>query len=240
MINCFLLFHKCGNSYIRNVHRVYTETPFINSVLPSEAYKIIEHDKSETIVNLRCRNFSDETIENNGLSDIKSARFLIFTRNPASFILSAAKYHLRGGEQWAVKKPNPILGNKTLTQALREATSLDEQQIVIMKQFDYLYKKQVSLLKYIDNPRFLRVRCEDIFTTTEESYFSSIANFLRLSDRPSFLHSLKAASPAFKKELPRHSTGSFKTENPYLALGNTARGYYDSHWKEYARVLDYL
>ena len=240
MINCFLLFHKCGNNYVINVHRVDTETSFIESVLPQEASNIFEYDKGGSVVNFRCRNFDYETIETSGLLNIESARFLIFTRDPASFIFSAVKYHLRGGEEWAVKEPQQSLDGKSLTQALREATSPDEQQIIIMKQFDWLYERQVSLLKYINDPRFMRVRCEDLFTTTDEAYFSNIVSFLRLSQRPPFLQALKVASPAFKKELPKHSTGSFKIETPYHALGDSmAKSYYDAHWKEYARALNY-
>lgn len=240
MINCFLLFHKCGNNYVLNVHRIDTKTQFIRSIQPPEVANIVEYDKPGTIVNLRCRNFDDNTIENSGLLNVESARFLIFTRDPASFILSAVKYHLRGREEWAVKKTQKIHGDKTLTQALKEANSLDEQQIIVMKQFDSLYMKQVSLLKYLNDPRFLRIRCEDIFTTTEEAYFSNIARFLRFSDRSTFLRALKAASPAFKRiMLSRHSTGAYKVENPYLALSGTARDYYDAHWMEYAQALNY-
>jgi hypothetical protein len=252
VINCFLLFHKCGNNYVQNVHRIDTATIYINSVKEHEAANIIEYDKSGTVVNVRCRNFNYETIKTSGLLNIESARFLIFTRDPASFIFSAAKYHLRGSEKWAVKEPQQSLDGKTLTQALREATSPDEQQIIIMKQFDWLYESQVSLLKYINDPNFFRVRCEDIFTTTEEAYFSNIASFLRCSKRPSFitsllrrskepsfLYALKVASPAFKNKLPKHSTGSFKIENPYHALGGKAKSFYDAHWMEYAQALDY-
>lgn len=65
------------------------------------------------------------------------------------------------------------------TQVLREATSSDEQQIVIMKQFNWLYERQVSLLQYKNHPSFLLVRYEDMFTTTDESYFSNVSSFLR-------------------------------------------------------------
>ncbi|NCC53549.1 MAG: hypothetical protein EOM20_20380 [Spartobacteria bacterium] len=239
MLNIYLLFHKCGNNYVLNVHRIDTETAFIKSVVPNEAANIVEHDKGETIVNVRCRNFGYGDIKESCLLNVESARFIIFTRNPAGFILSAAKYHYRGCEEWAVKKHQKDLGGKTLTQALRDSTSLDEQHIIIMKHFDWLYKKQVSLLKLVNDQRFLRVRCENLFTTTEENYFSNLANFFRLSKEPSFLNALKAASPAFKKKLPNHSTGSFKVENPYDALGDEAKSYFDAHWLEYARTLDY-
>lgn len=252
MINCFLLFHKCGNNYIHNVHRIDTRTIYIRDVLPRQAANIIEYDKGGTVVNIRCRNFDYETIQTSGLLNIESTRFLIFTRDPASFIFSAVKYHLRGGEEWAVKEPQQALDGKTLTQALREASSPDEQQIIIMKQFAWLFEKQVSLLKYVDDPRFLRVRCEDLFTTTEEAYFSNIASFLRCTKRPSFitsllrrskepsfLYALKAASPAFRKKLPTHSTGAFKIEAPYQALGDKAKTHYDTHWMKYARALNY-
>ena len=239
MINCFLLFHKCGNNYVMNVHCADPETHFIESVEPHEADNIIRYDKYGTVVNIRCRNFDDETIKTSGLLKIKSAKFALFTRNPASFILSATQYHLRGSEEWAIKQPQKLLLGKTLTQALREATSLDERQIITMKQFDWLYQKQVSLLKYLKDPRFWRIRCEDIFTTTDETYFSDLADFLRCSDKPSFLNALKVASPSFNKELPPHSTGAFKIENAYNVLGKEARDYYDLHWMKYARALSY-
>ena len=221
------------------MHRVDSETLCIKEVTLKEAADVVKHDQSGTVVNVRCRNFDYETIETNGLLEIESSKFLIFTRDPASFIISAAKYHLRGDEKWAVNRPLRALGRKTLTRALRAATSLDEQQIVIMKHFGKLYRKQVSLLKYMNNPRFLRIRCEDLFTTKEEAYFSNIASFLRCSDRPSFLNALKVASPAFKKSLPKHSTGAFKIKNPYHALGEKARDYFDTNWMEYARSLNY-
>ena len=253
MINCYLLFHKCGNNYVLNVHRIDKETSFVKSVRPHEAADIAGHDRPGVCVNIRCRNFGSEALEATGLMDDESARFLIFTRDPASFIISAAKYHLRGGEQWATGTAQEALSGQTLTQALRSADTPDDQQIVIMKQFDYLYKQQVSLLKYLSDSRFMRVRCEDIFTSTENAYFAKIASFLRCSAEPSyvdtsshhagsesrFLSALKAASPAFMQTLPHHSTGSFVVESPYHALGAEAKQYYNAHWKEYARALGY-
>lgn len=253
MINCYLLFHKCGNSYVLNVHRIDKKTGFVNSVPPDEAASVGGHDRPGSAVNIRCRNFGSEALEATGLLDVESARFLIFTRDPASFICSAAKYHLRGGEAWAVEKAQAALGGQTLTQVLRDAESPDEQHIAIMMQFGWLYERQVSLLEHLTDSRFMRVRCEDIFTSTEEAYFARIASFLRCSARPSildrllrhssneprFLSALKAASPAFKQKLPKHSTGAFAIESPYHALGPKAKRYYDAHWKGYARALGY-
>ena len=238
MINCYLLFHKCGNNYILNVHHLDKQTDFVRSVTPNEAASISGLDKPKSLVNIRCRNFGSETLGATGLIDDESARFLIFTRDPASFIFSAARYHLRGGEAWAVEKAQKALSGQTLTQALRNATNPDEQQIVIMKQFGWLYRRQASLLKYLGDSRFMQVRCEDIFTSTEDTYFASIASFLRCNE-PRFLCALKAASPAFKEKLPDHSTGAFAIESPYDALGPEAKQYYSAKWKKYACALGY-
>lgn len=253
MINCYLLSHKCGNNYILNVHRIDKKTRFVPSVKRHEAASVGRHDRPGSVVNIRCRSFDSDALEATGLLEVGSARFLILTRDPASFIFSAVRYHLRGGETWAVERPQAALNGKTLTQALREAESPDEQQIVIMKQFTQLYERQVSLLKHLSDSRFMWVRCEDIFTTTEDAYFARIASFLRCSARPSilsrllrsarnepyFMSALKAASPAFKQKLPKHSTGAFAIENPYYVLGPKAKRYYDAHWKGYARLLGY-
>lgn len=238
MLNIFLLFHKCGNNYILNVHKLYDKLHFISSVRPDESSSIVNYD-SDGITNIRCRNFGHAEIQKSHVLKLRTARFLIFTRHPASFILSAAKYHLRGVEEWAVKKPQAILGGKTLTQALRNSSNLDEQHIIIMKQFGDIYKKKASLLSYLNDNRFMRVRCEDIFTATEPDYYISIAEHLRLSGNPFFLNALKAASPAFRTNLPDHATGSFKIADPYEALGDQAKGYFDEHWRSFALRLDY-
>lgn len=252
LINCFLVFHKCGNNYVKNVHRIDLGTKFIDSVKPEDAETIRNFDKNNRVVNVRCRNFDSSAIEKSGLIDIESTRFLLFTRNPASFIWSATNYHKRGGEKWATTIPQQHLGGKTLTQALQEEKTVDAQHIVTMKHFSRLYDKKVSLLSYLDRSNFLRIRCEELFNNTDDAYFKDIAQFLRCtregsslfrflrrSDDPAFIYALKKASPAFKKRLPKHSTGSFRIGNPYLKLGTEAKEYYDQNWLDYEVKLGY-
>lgn len=239
MLNLFLLFHKCGNNYVKAVHRHDRIVRFVESIQPAEADRMPEHDHPGVAVNVRCRNFGLDTLERNDLLSIPDARFLVFTRHPASFVLSAVKYHLAGVEEWAVKKPDPLFGGLPFTQALRGAQDDAEREIMAMMRFRSLYERQASFAKTFEDERFMRVRCEDLFANAEPGYFLEIANFLRLGDRTRFVRALQKASPANMKTLPDHSTGAFKKRDPYAALAPRAKDYYDEHFSGFARQLGY-
>lgn len=226
MINCFLLFHKCGNNYIREVHRKTKNIDF-REIKAGKANKISQERTSEKIINFRCRNFSASTLIENDLLDIPFIKFVFFTRHPISFIKSAAKYHSRG----------PEAEHRELTKALLATKgNLDLQQIIIMKYFKHLYDHQTSLMQFADDKRFLRVKCEELFTTKNEYFFKDLQKFLRLENDINFLNALKSSSLAFKKVLPSHSTESFRDNKP---LGAEAQSYYNEHWKHFEDTLGY-
>lgn len=238
MINCLLLFHKCGNNYANNVHRLSRRTRYVRSVEPGDAETLRAFNVDGKVTNLRCRNFGRAEVERSGALDDDAARFLVFTRHPASFVWSAAKYHERGIEEWATMRPLQSLNGKTLTQALRDAESLDEKHITIMNHFAFLYERQASLMEFEDDPRFKRLRTEDLFNAHEPAYYQDIAQFLRLPSR-GFQRALMKASPAFKRKLPKHSTGAFQIKDPYQDFGDQARAHYDEHWLPFATRLGY-
>lgn len=236
-MNYFLLTHKCGNNYIINAHAICKTVPLL-SVTPKEISAIKELKQESQVNNIRCRNFHSklfETCEGIGTDN----RYVLFTRDPASFVLSAVAYHLRGNEKWALETPQEILGGIPLTTALKEAKSKADAQITIMKFFTNLYDAQTSWLGHLEKDNFLRIRCEDLFTCRRPSYYYSIAKFLGLHDRPEFTYSLMAASPAFSSHLPGHSTGKFKIRHPYLSLEPEAREYFDQNFIKYSHALGY-
>lgn len=239
MLNLYCLFHKCGNNYVQNVHRIYNGVRFVRGVTPNEAGSIPKNDRWLRIVNVRCRNFSHETLKEHRLLELPSVRLLIFTRHPASFILSAVKYHLRGNEPWAANDPQPHLGGIPLTQGLREAPDESQRQIIVMRQFRWLYERQSSLMVTVDDAHVMRVKCEDLFNSTSDTYFQGIADFLRLGRRRRFIEALKEASPAFRTSLPSHSTGAFQATDPYEKLGRDAQAVYDRDYKGFEAALGY-
>lgn len=239
MLNLYCLFHKCGNNYIQNVHRIYKNVRFVRSVTPAEAGSIPMHDRWFRTVNVRCRNFGIDTLQEHGLPEMSNVRLLIFTRHPASFVLSAVKYHLRGLEHWAATEPQPELGGIPLAQGLREAPDDAHRQIIVMRQFRWLYERQASLMALLNGAQVKRVKCEDLFTNTTDAYFQEIADFLGLGRRRGFIKALKQASPAFKTNLPSHATGAFQSENPYEKLGRPAKAFYDSEYKVFEETLGY-
>lgn len=237
-LNLFLLSHKCGNNYVQNLHKL-TDVPFRNSVMRDQASSIPAHDLPNTVTNIRCRNFSYATLSEADLLDRPETRYLIFTRHPASFVRSASLYHLRGGEKWARQTPQPHFDGKPLTQALREAQNDAEREILTMIQFRDLYLRQTSFTVLFEKPNCLRIRTEDLFTTKDPAYYRTVAEFLRLADWPGFIEALKQASPAFKNELPKHSTGAFKSRDPYAALADGSKEYYDENFSQFASALGY-
>ena len=237
-LNLFLLFHKCGNNYVQDVHR-RTEVPFVPSILPSDAGEIPQHDEKEQVTNIRCRNFDFDTLAQNSLLDRPGYRYVVFTRHPASFILSAVKYHRRGNEEWAANEPQPHLGGRSLTRALNQAWTASRRQIHVMTHFKYLYERQASLMSLLGSENVIRVKCEDIFAERDPAYYSELTRFLRLQADETFVEALKSASPAFKKKLPRHSTGEFAHSDPLRRLGRRARAHYEKHWSGFATALEY-
>lgn len=239
MLNLFILFHKCGNNYVKAVHRHDPATRFTLSVKAPEADKIASCDLPGEPVNVRCRNFGLKVLQRHGLLEGGDMRFLVFTRHPASFILSAVNYHLRGAEKWAMTRPEPHLGGVPLTTALNATEEEAERQIIAMKQFRGLYERQASFAECFGDDRFMQIRCEELFSTDDPAYFRAIAFFLRLGDRPAFIHALQQASPTSMKKLPRHSTGAFKQRDPYGALEPRAQSWYDEHFRAFADRLGY-
>lgn len=237
-INCFLLYHKCGNNYTINVHKLTRKTRYVPNVQIRTADRLNLPRRGE-VVNFRCRNLDFATLEQHGVIARDDARFLVFTRHPASFILSATKYHHRGDEKWARTEPQPHLDGRSLTDALRATEDEGERQIITMTHFHWLYERMTSFAPHFDDPRFLRLRTEDLFVTNDPAYYQRIADFLRLSAEPSFVEALKQASPAFKRDLPAHSTGSFQHGNPLERLAPAAQAFYAENWQGFATQLDY-
>ncbi|TPW27109.1 hypothetical protein FJU08_21130 [Martelella alba] len=238
-VNCFMLFHKCGNNYSIDLHKHTKNICYVSNVTIDTADKINGLHRRD-IANARCRNFDVETLRRHGILTREDARFLVFTRHPASFVLSATKYHLRGDEKWARTTPQPHLGGRSLTDALRAAGDEGERQIITMTHFAWLFERMVSFVPYFDDPRFKRLKVEDLFTTKDVSYYQDIASFLRLEGHSGFLDALKNASPAFKTDLPRHSTGTFRREgDPLEKLEAVARDHYMMNWQTYSDRLGY-
>lgn len=135
-MNLFLLTHKCGNNYFKNLHRL-SSVPSA-SCEPNEAMPVQSPGKSNAIINVRCRNFGYDDLLDGQLLDSIDTRFFVITRHPASFVLSATKYHHRGSEKWARNMPQAHFGGRPLTQALQEAENAAARQIVTMIHFKYL------------------------------------------------------------------------------------------------------
>lgn len=89
--------------------------------------------------------------------------------------------------------------------------------------------------------KFLRLENEGSFTDAvkKTSYYQGVAKFLRLEHQSSFTDALKKASPAFMSKLPSHSTGAFKFSDPYSQLGQAAKDHYDEHFAGFASRLGY-
>lgn len=240
MLNFYLLFHKCGNNYVNNVHELYGGTEYFKSLEPSDDVSFAAYQNTKDIVNVRCRNFGLQDVEKFNFLKDENARFLVFTRNPASFIVSAAKYHTRGEEEWARTRPLKTLGGLTLHRALNEASSASEQYIIIMKHFKFLYEKQASFAGLFNDDCFLQVKTEELFVNKDTDYYQEIANFLRLGDSADYVNALMQASPAFKTKLPNHSTGTFKEDNILSTFDDGAREYFEEHFSKYGEVLGYL
>lgn len=236
-LNLFLRTHKCGNKYTEDVHRLWG-VPLVQAQ-PAAASAILAFDKPDSITNVRCRNFGYDILSEAQLLDNNNTRMLAFTRHPASFVHSATLYHLRGDEKWTHTLLKPHFGGKTHAQALQDAKSEAARQIVTMVTFKTLYEKQASLAALFDAPNCLRVRTEDLFTSTDPEYYQNIAKFLRLEGDENFVQALKDASPAFRTKLPSHSTSAFQLEDPYTALVDEARAYYDEHFAGFATRLGY-
>lgn len=236
VLNLFLLFHKCGNNYTANVHRLCPEVAYREDFIKQR--KSLQM-ASPDLTNVRCRNFGPPQLKRFGLLQNADNRFLVFTRHPASFILSAAAYHLRGNERWARSKPQPHLGGQTMTDALRNAETEDDRQIAVMTHFRFIYERQAALMRFADDKRFLRVRVEELFQTTDHAYFLKIAEHLRLATVKPFVKALEGASPSFRAELPSHSTGAFREADPLARFGPRAREFYDTHYGNLAMTLGY-
>lgn len=236
--NYYLLFHKCGNNYVKNIHEIDRETPFVSSIEPNETDEL-ECQENTGVLNVRCRNFGSADIEAHGFTRESESRFLIFTREPASFILSAVKYHLRGEEEWARTLKQIKFDNMSLTDALNNTSNDDERYIIVMKQFKHLYEKQASLANYFQHPSFMRLKVEDLFTSADPEYYRNIAKHFRLEGNTDYINALMQSSPAYKKELPKHSTGAFRVNNALAKFGGKARSYYEEHFAAFAEVLGY-
>ncbi len=236
--NCFLLFHKCGNNYTNALHRLDRGQPYVRDVRMVTARRI-NRPRPGRIVNFRCRNFDLACLVEHGLLHRPDARFVVFTRHPASFVLSATRYHLRGTEAWARRTAQPHLGGQTLTGALRAAPDEGARQIITMTHFSWLFERMVSFVPCFEERAFLRIRIEELFTARDPAYYEQLAAFLRLGDRAAFRRALMAASPAFKPSLPDHATGSFRQADPVSALAPAARAYYAAHWQQFAERLGY-
>lgn len=239
MLNLFLLFHKCGNNYVNNVHNYTPHVTYFDNFERYNASEIIRCDHVHDVINVRCRNFNYSTLKNNNLLNCNSTRFLVFTRNPASFIISATNYHLRGSEAWAVTQPQPHFNGKSFNGALKEAMSDDDRYIITMRQFAWLFESMISFMSILDDSRFMRIRNEDLFLNKEDEFFIRLSEFLRLSSDVLFINALKRASPSFKNKLPGHSTGAFKIEHPYLLFGDKAKNFYDENYAHYEKILGY-
>ena len=135
--------------------------------------------------------------------------------------------------------PQAKLGGIPLAEALAKAESEADRYIVSMIHFEPLYRIMTSFLEYMNDPRFLRLKVEELFTQTDDRYYQQIADFLRLGDKPQFVEALKQASPAFKQELPKHSTGAFRAKQPYAQFETKAKEYFDEHLVPYATQLGY-
>lgn len=240
MLNFYLLFHKCGNNYANNVHELYNGTKYVESLEPGEEVSFAEYEESQDIVNVRCRNFGLQNIERHNFLADNNARFLVFTRNPASFVVSAAKYHTRGEEEWARTRPLQTLGGQTLHAALNNASSDSEKYIITMKHFKFLYEKQASLSKLFSDQRCMQIKTEELFVNKDPDYYRAIAKFLRLGDSSDYINALMQASPAFKRDLPKHSTGTFRNQDILSTFDNEAKDYFEKHFSKYGEYLGYL
>lgn len=236
--NIILVFHKCGNNYTINAHKLDRGVRYARDVRYPTAERI-NLPRRGKLVNYHCANFDLDTLNRLGVLAQPNARFLVMTRHPASFVLSATRYHLRGHEKWARTVAQPHLGGQTLTAALHAAATEGEQQIISMTHFTWLYQRMTSFVPKFDDPAFMRVKVEDLFVTRDEYYYQKIADFLRLGERARFVEALKGASPAFKHSLPAHSTGSFQHSDPLASLAPEARAFYQENWQGFAMQLGY-
>ena len=239
-VNLYLLTHKCGNNYIQQVHRIARSVPFVKSVQPGQAYNVLKKDAPRSGTFVRCRNFGHDHVMQATAHDPSRFRFVIFTRHPASFVLSATKYHLRGGEAWATTRKQEHLDGMTLNDALHVVKTEAEQQIVVMRHFVDHYRRQSSLMRLLGGDNAIRLKTEDLFTESNESYYHDIAEFVGMNAGSRYSMALMKASPAFRDSLPTHSTGAFKDSSPRDRIVGEAGAYYDEHFLPFQEKLEYV
>jgi len=237
--NVFLLTHKCGNHYYKSVFRngptaVQFQANDLRSEMPGANVQTIPEIDQE-FLNIRCRNFDTKTVAALlNQVDLKTSKFFLFTRHPASFFRSATTYHLRGGEKWATKNRYSYLNNQTLHEALNTTHHDDEKLIISMKHFGLAWN---LIDRWIQNHRFLLsigaelhvIKTEELFSTTDESYFDDFSKKLSHSSYAISADTLKLASPAFMDELPKHSTGEFK-KSSFHGYGELAKRFYSENF----------
>ena len=108
-----------------------------------------------------------------------------------------------------------------------------------MKQFAWLYEKQVSLMSLLEKDNIKRVKCKDTFSVREDIYWDELFSFLRCEEFPKSKEAFKSKSPAFRKAMPKHSTGAFLDKAPYQTLEGEAKVYFEKHWKKFSNSLGY-
>lgn len=187
-------------------------------------------------LNIRCRNFDPMSISRLlERVELNQSRFFLFTRHPGSFFRSAAAYHLRGGEEWARTNRYSYLDGETLHDSLRMAAHPDHRLLICMKHFGLSWR---LLDRWIQNHKFLLsvgaefyvIRTEELFTSVSRDYFIDLAGKMSHHSYSVVPERLMSSSPAFMKDLPRHSTGEFR--KPYYdGYGECAKRFYHDNFR---------
>lgn len=239
--NVFLLTHKCGNNFIEDL--------FNRGDNKIDTYIELKRSMSgftynrECFLNIRCRNFNKAATKSTlSLVGKENTKYFIFTRHPASFFRSAARYHFRSGEKWSKSNKLQHFGGKTLHQRLHDCATFGEQLVVSMKHFG-IEKRMPN--NWIENLAYLRdqgadcqqVKCEDIWQDINalKEFHSSIVHSGFSIDFEQILGVSPLGTEISKKS---HGTGEFK-KDAFADYDDFARNFYDANFRSFEGILQY-
>ena len=242
--NIFLLTHKCGNNFIEDIFNRGDKRKS-NYIEISQGEKNFNSFLNNTdFFNVRCRNFEKDSTEKIlKLLDTKHTKYFVFTRHPASFFRSAARYHIRGKEKWCKDIKLKHLAGKTLYQCLHDCKSFGEQLVVTMKHFGLENRYPNN---WVENLAFLKdqganyrqIKCEDIWQDLDalKKFHAALIHDGFSIDFEQVLDASPLRERGFNKT--QHATGEFK-KDIFEDYDNFARDFYNMHFKRLETNLQY-
>lgn len=241
--NIFLLTHKCGNHFVREIFSRVAGTARLVSLQPTDDLASILRHRAP-FLNIRCRNFPVESVDRlSAMFDPGQTRYFLFLRHPASFFRSAVTYHLRGDEPWCRTLALDHFQGRSLYEELHARKDLDERLIAVMTHFGVA---QRTILRWVESLEYLRSSrlCHEVIHVESlwgEAARESLSEFARSLCHDGFEIDeayVMQASPSGKQELSRHSTGECK-QTAYAGYGPKAMEFYEAAFKPFESILGY-